>query len=62
MNPFQCVYPNYVVSDLTSIVVTFFNDSPLCFLFSVCLYSKTSMVRTSLEPWKFIRDMDCSSH
>ena len=25
-------------------------------------YSKTSMARTSLEPWKFIRDMGSSSH
>ena len=25
-------------------------------------YSKTSMARTSLGPWKFIRDMGSSSH
>ena len=26
------------------------------------LYSKTSIVRTSLGPWKFIRDMGSSNH
>ena len=25
-------------------------------------YSRTSMVRTSLGPWKFVQDMDSSSH
>ena len=27
-----------------------------------CLYSKTSVVRTSLGPWKFIREMGSSNH
>ena len=26
------------------------------------LYSRTSMAPTSLGPWKFVRDMDSSSH
>ena len=28
----------------------------------VLKYSRTSMVRTSLGPWKFVRDMGSSSH
>ena len=27
-----------------------------------CLYSKTSVVQTSLGPWKFIRGMGSSNH
>ena len=27
-----------------------------------CLNSKTSVVRTSLGPWKFIREMGSSNH
>ena len=26
------------------------------------MYSRTSMARTSLGPWKFVRDMGSSSH
>ena len=29
---------------------------------SLSCYSRTSMARTSLGPWKFVRDMGSSSH
>ena len=29
---------------------------------NVCIYSQTSVARTSLGPYKFVRDMDCLSH
>ena len=37
-----------------------FNElgSSICFV----LYSRTSMARTSLGPWKFVRDVGSSSH
>ena len=39
---------------------------PLLQVFFVCAsvvtYSRTSMARTSVGPWKFVRDMGSSSH
>ena len=35
---------------------------PVWFHCCSSLYSRTSMARTSLEPWKFVRDMGNSSH
>ena len=29
---------------------------------SILIYSRTSITRTSLEPWKFVRDMGSSSY
>ena len=29
---------------------------------AICVYSRNSMARTSLGPWKFVRDMGSSSH
>ena len=71
--PVKLKYGSYcmvdIVSKLTRAVV-YANSGNFNFLEVLCQsiyvqyakYSRTSMARTSLGPWKFVRDMGSSSH
>ena len=58
----QLMMQSVSIEDGSNLCITSYKEQVLPYLLVHDNYSRTSMARTSLGPWKFVRDMGSSSH